>query len=923
MEDSGDVELDFLVSELIELVQPSAGVQADPEAIWKHVLEQDSKFEWLEATVEKALECARGGEWGLCAYFSARCFKDCQDRSGLDAAMMKLGQLDERCHRTLWLAVADVVLVDIPPGQERLRVLLDHEGSPRWIPTDQLESEILPASGRVVLRGKGSTGPTVLGQLVEKASPETSETGRWAEHFSPGEILELSQLLWQKRLRGPGKDGEGPESRSTPWSATEMRSSGSCKCTPKRNIRCLQLSEEERLRLHQLLVDNCLDQPLEERFDDGASGRGALSHVPGTWYHVLAYPLFGDVTKALLRPAARCWASSQREKAISATQSLGETLVAQCAKAGQWNLVEVLLRHGIGLPDLYREFEKVCGTSEATRRQWRKDWLQVVGPGPTPLLELAAAEDATILGKLLVAIEDAQKEQGKSVECLQLPDLVGGAAGKPPALILRAAEVRRWGVVAVLLSSNLPVAAGQFLASAMAVYCPKGLVYEAEVKELKEAQMKSSNMSQETRLAQYFQQRHVSTVLDAASPPNGFEADGDWLCSTSTKIQVWNKLLHLGVDTGSIQAVVAFLLLSQTESKLLTSTPSAIKTLNLQGKDAALLPAEAGSWLPIFCPRNFLQVSDASSTGFCFEPWNCMPTARFVGSHPLRVSVKTSCCQASLEEFDFCLGSSCVQWFNVGEDGQDLQVRPGQHRLSAPSLGVAPRIVDVAAKLDRGDDVSGGEEKEGEVLLCAGYLFFYVIQEEADKPDALMLTSKLQRIPEEARDFIGKVSFEQQEGYEECDAVIYIRSRFEPLVLPAIFEDVSSTDRKRLGCQAMLQKMKITTSDGQKVDLSEDALKKLSFEEDCCQVKLLRREAAPLKLASLPEPSKTRRLKGPGGHSAPARRATARSSRQATQLKSSMRRGGSRNPQVDPNRAPALVDTSTTGSLRMRGYGTP
>jgi len=285
--------------------------------------------------------------------------------------------------------------------------------------------------------------------------------------------------------------------------------------------------------------------------------------------------------------------------------------------------------------------------------------------------------------------------------------------------------------------------------------------------------------------------------------------------------------------------------------------------------------------------------------------------------------VKTSCCQASLEEFDFCLGSSCVQWFNVGEDGQDLQVRPGQHRLSAPSLGVAPRIVDVAAKLDRGDDVSGGEEKEGEVLLCAGYLFFYVIQEEADKPDALMLTSKLQRIPEEARDFIGKVSFEQQEGYEECDAVIYIRSRFEPLVLPAIFEDVSSTDRKRLGCQAMLQKMKITTSDGQKVDLSEDALKKLSFEEDCCQVKLLRREAAPLKLASLPEPSKTRRLKGPGGHSAPARRATARSSRQATQLKSSMRRGGSRNPQVDPNRAPALVDTSTTGSLRMRGYGTP
>ncbi len=31
---------------------------------WPKRTRQDSKFEWLEATVEKALECARGGEWG-------------------------------------------------------------------------------------------------------------------------------------------------------------------------------------------------------------------------------------------------------------------------------------------------------------------------------------------------------------------------------------------------------------------------------------------------------------------------------------------------------------------------------------------------------------------------------------------------------------------------------------------------------------------------------------------------------------------------------------------------------------------------------------------------------------------------------------------------------------------------------------------
>eukprot|EP00435_Cladocopium_sp_Y103_P027332 s117_g6.t1 len=72
-----------------------------------------------------------------------------RERLGSREAALKLGQVDQRCHRTLWLAVADVVLVDIPPGQERLRVLLDHESEARWIATDQLESDIVPGNGRV------------------------------------------------------------------------------------------------------------------------------------------------------------------------------------------------------------------------------------------------------------------------------------------------------------------------------------------------------------------------------------------------------------------------------------------------------------------------------------------------------------------------------------------------------------------------------------------------------------------------------------------------------------------------------------------------------------------------------------------------------------------------------------------------------
>ena len=57
---------------------------------------------------------------------------------------------------------------------------------------------------------------------------------------------------------------------------------------------------------------------------------------------------------------------------------------------------------GVPLPDLHREFERVCGGAEVVRRQWRKDWLQALGgvvgtargaTGTTPLLELAAGEE--------------------------------------------------------------------------------------------------------------------------------------------------------------------------------------------------------------------------------------------------------------------------------------------------------------------------------------------------------------------------------------------------------------------------------------------------------------------------------------------------------------------------------------------------
>ncbi|CAJ1369118.1 unnamed protein product, partial [Effrenium voratum] len=189
--------------------------EPDPDAIWKQVLDQEDARLPGCVSLERALDAARSGDWGLCAYLSARLFKDL----GGDAqAAQRLGDLDERCHRYLWLAVACPSVVDIPPGQERLRLRLEDGGEPRWIPTDLLESEIFPNGTVVVRSGKSQ----VLGQLVEKEfqclqcslmnPPAAQRCGhcghsreeqrsRWAEHFNPGEQLELSQLQWQKRLR--------------------------------------------------------------------------------------------------------------------------------------------------------------------------------------------------------------------------------------------------------------------------------------------------------------------------------------------------------------------------------------------------------------------------------------------------------------------------------------------------------------------------------------------------------------------------------------------------------------------------------------------------------------------------------------------------------------------------------------------------
>ncbi|CAJ1378378.1 unnamed protein product [Effrenium voratum] len=155
----------------------------------------------------------------------------------------------------------------------------------------------LEAAAVVVRSGKSQ----VLGQLVEKEfqclqcslmnPPAAQRCGhcghsreeqrsRWAEHFNPGEQLELSQLQWQKRLRPrnakESSDGCSPGS----WS----REARGC----RRHLRCLLLPEEQLLQLRQLLVENRLNLRPEDR-PGGAELRTALEEW-GVWHRKLVSP---------------------------------------------------------------------------------------------------------------------------------------------------------------------------------------------------------------------------------------------------------------------------------------------------------------------------------------------------------------------------------------------------------------------------------------------------------------------------------------------------------------------------------------------------------------------------------------------------------------------------------------------------------
>merc|ERR1719265_1805601 len=104
--------------ELASMVRPERGEAASPQDIWTKAVQEGATLpgSW-NTTCAGACEAAEKGDWPLCAYLAAQCFR----REGAGA----LAIAEPSCQKALWLEVVAPIVVDVPRGRERFRVKLE------------------------------------------------------------------------------------------------------------------------------------------------------------------------------------------------------------------------------------------------------------------------------------------------------------------------------------------------------------------------------------------------------------------------------------------------------------------------------------------------------------------------------------------------------------------------------------------------------------------------------------------------------------------------------------------------------------------------------------------------------------------------------------------------------------------------------
>lgn len=674
--------LDHASLELASMVRPDIGEPASPQEIWDRVVGDNVTLpgNW-DTTIRGALRAARQGDWAACVYLAATHFRSQGNPEALAA-------VDESSHNFLWLSAVEPIVIEVPKGRERIWVQWPDADGPEWVPTDRIVGAAVSKGGRVQVKGRGY-GELALG-------PHRS-----AERLRAGEVVELSRLLW-----------------------------------PERRLRRLVLHQDDILELRRFLPDSVetlkeVDAPAFLRND------GLRAHVPGGRFHVLAYPLAGDLTKALLRPVKASITDSQ------VLRGLGETLLSQCAKSGHWSLFQLLLTAGVPCPDLAEEFMSVCGNLPAVRRQWYKDVLSASGGGCS-LLQLALDAEGDM--PLKVVLESLQAA-GRP------PNLDLSSAGQTPTLV-SVAESGRWDLLKVLLEESPDGNGLCYVASVASLVGSAGAQAmakaPAEVIELVQTQAFNEKLNgvRARSLKEFFARQLCGELMDTVVP-SGFTLEAGVL-NGPKELRVLAQGVRLGNGAG---AEVTFVSLScdewQSAIEAIEDGSQTMLPIDLSGKVATLQdPRGGGLWLGVSCPEGYLRKGlDNELT--VRVPGSCFP-APYIPQSTVCVSVMTPCCKKPVKGALVYIDGTRAGL--TDDDGElRLAIPPGKHMIAVPKLSHEEQAVEVGRR--NADAVKV-------IFETSGGLFVYLQDMSLDDEfrDGVMLCGNPFQVPSEAKSFAGSVS---------------------------------------------------------------------------------------------------------------------------------------------------------------------
>eukprot|EP00927_Polykrikos_kofoidii_P040197 TRINITY_DN34403_c0_g1_i1.p1 TRINITY_DN34403_c0_g1~~TRINITY_DN34403_c0_g1_i1.p1 ORF type:complete len:891 (+),score=140.89 TRINITY_DN34403_c0_g1_i1:146-2818(+) len=744
--------------DLAAMVRPASGKPAPPKLIWDKVVQDDARLpgNW-NTTASGAHDAADSCDWALCTYIAARCYADGAGSMGVDAG--ELAACDTRCHDVIWMETVAPIVLDIPRGREKLCIKFQGKSEPEWVSTDQLGD--IGQNSSVMVRGKQR------GTLAK---------GPWnsAETFKIGGVLQPTKF---KRL---------------------------------------VLKDEDVIKLRQYSGVEWSGRSAKPAFLD--SKAPSLAHVPGVWFHVLAYPLAGDVTKALLRPAATAWKASQRK----ALQRYGETLIAKCAKAGQWRLAETLIAGGVPCPDLSREFEDVCGGYEAVQTQWKRDFLAIFGTGRPPSLVDMAAWETACTPPPIRAILGALRSQGQHYD-------LGGTAGRQP-LIVEAAEAGRWDIVQELLEEEEGevVFAAALVASRAFPKAPAAISRLAQDR----SQQEDSELARARSLKDYFTRMLSGEVISEQTVPRGFTSKNHAL-ENSTGLRVLDCGLRLGA--ASVEASdTELVFVTLSENELAKATVAAgdqnvsMLPFDLNRRTMVLgdpsITSETTSWLAVLCPKSYVKKSREMDgvLRLCI-PANAIPAPYVLRKSCVLVTVVTPCCGDPLGGVPVYIGG---RWAGVTATNgtAEFWLAAGKYIVTAPNHSFAEEVVEIDSEIANDTtDIS---------IAASGELFMYLqdMSTDEEEKDSIMLCTNRANIPEDASRYVGTAALPGSIGQVLCV-------------------------RAGVPCSDGLSKLKVSPSDGREYLPKEDLTWFDDFRDECEVAMLF--SGTPLRLGDLVGPRRT------------------------------------------------------------------